>query len=99
MKPLTADQLETMIRTAITNNHWQTVTELEPRLDQAAPPKDPVPLGSAALYYARQGLHVFPLQPCMKIPYRGTRGLHDATTDPDQIRGWWTSRPDSNIAI
>ncbi len=30
---------------------------------------------------------------------RTPRGVHDATTDPDRIRAWWTEHPESNIGI
>ncbi len=33
-----------------------------------------------------------------KRPYTH-RGLHDASTDPDQIRGWWRKWPDANVGI
>lgn len=49
----------------------------------------------AAIRYAAAGWAVFPLNG--KIPFPGTRGHHDATTDAEQIRRWWTARPDANI--
>jgi hypothetical protein len=50
-----------------------------------------------ALYRAERGWPVFPCQPDSKVP--ATRhGHHDATTDPDQIRGWF-SRPGPNLAV
>ena len=73
-----------------------------------------VSLLDAALAYAKQGVPVFPLHnplpdsscscgntncgsngkhPCTK------NGLNDATTDSDQIRKWWATRPDANIGI
>lgn len=51
----------------------------------------------AALAYARLGWAVFPLSG--KIPYAGSRGVHDATTNPDTIRRWWRERPGSNVAV
>lgn len=59
----------------------------------------PAALAEAALWYARQGWPVFPLQPRGKKPYPGSRGLHDATTDTDQVGIWWTDRPASNIGL
>ena len=51
-----------------------------------------------ALACARRGWPVFPCQPGQKIP--ATRhGYKDATTDPDQITGWFTRRPGYNLAI
>lgn len=52
-----------------------------------------------ALQYAAMGWHVFPCQPRSKIPYPGTRGVKDATTDQDVIRAWFTRWPDANIAL
>jgi hypothetical protein len=50
-----------------------------------------------ALYRAESGWRVFPCQPNGKIP--ATRhGHHDATTDPAQIREWF-SRPGPNLAV
>lgn len=53
----------------------------------------------AALAYAARGLHVFPLAPRSKQPFKGTDGQHAATTDPDRIRAWWTQCPDANVGI
>lgn len=69
---------------------------------------------SAALWYARNGIPVFPLhfptqgggcscgkQDCDspgKHP-RTKHGLKDATTDPARIKAWWRERPDANIGI
>lgn len=44
---------------------------------------------SHAEHYATvYGWAVFPLSPRSKIPYKDTRGLLDATRDPEQIRQW-----------
>lgn len=44
----------------------------------------------AALHYANdRGWHVFPLMPGTKEPLPGSRGMDDATKDPEQIRAWW----------
>lgn len=90
----------------------QLATALEEGDDAAAhaaceaidqlPPAPPPSLLGAALWYAEQGLHVFPLQPRTKVPWEGTHGCKDATTDTDRIRRWWTSGPgfaESNIGL
>jgi hypothetical protein len=51
-----------------------------------------------ALAYARRGWQVFPCLPGQKIPATA-HGYRDATTDPDQITGWFTRHPDWNLAI
>lgn len=60
-------------------------------------------LGAAAQFYATLGWHVFPLVPRDKVPLIGKRdggnGLHDATTDADQITAWWTATPDANVGL
>lgn len=97
MKPTISD-LETAIIDAMAHNDWDRVAELEPQLDALSQPKHHELLPSA-LWYASVGLHVFPLQPRLKMPYRGTRGLKEATTDPEVIKTWWGFKPDSNIGI
>jgi hypothetical protein len=52
-----------------------------------------------ALAYASLKWRVFPLQPRSKLPFPGSRAVHDATTDPAVIRAWWSITPDANIAI
>lgn len=52
-----------------------------------------------ALKYASLGWHVFPLIPRQKIPFPGTHGVKDATTDETQIKAWWTKWPDANIGF
>lgn len=58
----------------------------------------PEALATAALWYARNGIDCFPLRPGEKRPAT-KHGLHDATTDPQQIRAWWAATPQANIGI
>jgi hypothetical protein len=52
----------------------------------------------AALNYARHGRPVFPLQG--KVPFAGTHGFKDATTDETVIRRWWgEDHPGANIGL
>jgi hypothetical protein len=55
-------------------------------------------LKRAALWYAEQGISIFPLTPNTKTPLT-SNGFHAATTDPDQILSWWTTTPNANIGI
>lgn len=51
----------------------------------------------AALEYAKAGFQVFPVKQS-KAPYiKG--GLKNASSDPAQIRAWWTQWPNANIGI
>ena len=52
----------------------------------------------AALAYAARGWRVLPLRPRTKIPATA-HGLHDATTDEEQIRRWWDEDPARNVGI
>src|SRR4051794_31004575 len=56
-----------------------------------------------ALAFAERQWPVFPLRPGDKVPLiakaAGGNGVHDATTDPDQIRAWWEKHPSANIGL
>lgn len=70
-------------------------------------------LVEVALRYARHGWPVLPLHTpdgrgCNCAPAdcgspgkhpRTARGLHDASSDPDLIRGWWGRWPDANLGV
>jgi hypothetical protein len=58
----------------------------------------PGALLNAALWYASQGLRVFPVRPGLKTPLTG-HGFKDASTDPEKIRNWWAWHPDANIGL
>lgn len=66
--------------------------ELAARLDQ------PGTLLEAALWYAEQGMPVFPCRPGDKTPATA-HGFKDATTDSEQIRRWWNATPAANIGL
>ncbi|MDB4306323.1 bifunctional DNA primase/polymerase [bacterium] len=51
----------------------------------------------AALWYAQRTWAVFPLQG--KVPFKGSNGVHDATTSSDRIVAWWSQHPTANIGV
>jgi hypothetical protein len=51
-----------------------------------------------ALRYAAMGWPVLPLVPNKKVPATA-HGVHDATTDPAQIKRWWGENPTYNVGI
>jgi len=54
-------------------------------------------LAEAASIYAQNGWPVFPLHG--KLPYAGTHGSKDATTDQEHIHALWTLHPSANIGL
>jgi hypothetical protein len=73
------------------------------RVHRASQQTERVDFLNAALAYAQNGVHVFPLAPRSKHPLipvdKGGHGLHDATTDATQIRSWWTREPRANLGL
>jgi hypothetical protein len=67
--------------------------------DNSTECKSDLNLLPAALRYAEQGWHVFPCMPGTKAPATGKGGFHHGTTDPEQIKAWWSSWPDANIGV
>lgn len=59
---------------------------------------DPVPVLSAALWYASKGIPVFPIAPGGKTPTT-KNGVLNASLDVDQITAWWAARPDANVGL
>lgn len=55
-------------------------------------------LVKSALIYADMGFAVFPLIPGRKEPIQ-EGGFHNATTDAEIIKRWWSEKPSSNIGI
>jgi DnaB-like helicase C terminal domain/Bifunctional DNA primase/polymerase, N-terminal/Primase C terminal 1 (PriCT-1) len=68
-------------------------------LDQAGGAVMGKQLLESALRYAALGWPVFPLSPRSKIPYPGSEGFKEATTDKVTITSWWSRQPESNIGI
>lgn len=99
MKPYTLDQAEADLTAACATGDPVAIAaaaEAVDKLDIKAPTPS---ILAAALWYAEQGLKVFPLQPRAKIPHPGTRGFKDATDDADVIRAWWERMPNSNLGL
>ena len=90
---------ELNLRAAIDSGDRERIDAAAAEVDRLDEPRAAVPLVAAALWYAEQGLRIFPLRPGSKIPFPGSRGLHDATTDPETIRAWWAKAPEANIGI
>lgn len=51
------------------------------------------------MFYASQGLPVFPVVAGTKIPEEGMAWKVCATTDPEVITQWWDIYPDANIGL
>lgn len=97
------DPLEAQFRTAVTIGDADQIAELGAQVDaQQAENLErltrPEALLNAAVWYAKQGWHVFPLRTGDKRPAT-MHGLHDASSDVDQIREWWLHNPDANIGV
>lgn len=99
MSPLTLADAEQELCAAYLDGSAERITAAEQSVTHLDVPRRPASILAAALWYAEQGLPVFPLQARSKIPHKGTRGCKDATTDADTIRAWWDRWPDSNVAI
>ena len=53
----------------------------------------------AAETYVARGWRVFLLAPGAGVPFKGSHGVNDATTDLDVIRAGLGEHPDANLAI
>lgn len=98
MRPPTPISLEQQALAAVAAEDYDLAERLCAQWDREAARRPPHLLPSA-LWYAAQGLRVFPLQPRAKVPLRGSRGCKDATTDEDRIRAWWRQTPEANVAV
>ena len=99
MRPYTLDGATQDLITAVIAGDGDAIAGLSDVIDNLTRSQDAVSLHSAALWYAEQGLKVFPLQPGHKIPFKGSNGCNGATTDPKMIDAWWTGNTRANIGI
>jgi hypothetical protein len=90
---------EEALRTALDSGDPDRIEAAIKAVDADDVRKEPPTLHASALWYASVGLRVFPLTPGTKIPFKGSAGFKDASTNPDIINGWWDHTPDSNIGI
>lgn len=67
--------------------------------DDQEPRKPTFSLLGAALWYAEQGLRVFPLVPRTKSPFKGSDGCLGATSMPMLIKDWWAAEPEANVGL
>lgn len=99
MKAATIDDLAQQIQAMIDRDEWEAIDRNVARLEQLEDARRPVPqLGPSALWYAAQGIPVFPLRPGLKTPAT-SHGVKDATTDQSVVRGWWRATPAANIGL
>jgi len=64
---------------------------------EGAPPVNQIEI-AAQIYASKFNFQVFPLQPRGKTP-KTAHGFKDGSTDPHQIREWWSRSPHSNLGI
>lgn len=95
-KPTRAERLAEQWLAAVKADDEALEKELFPQIEaiDTRPPR----LLEAALRYAEWGWPVFPLKTHSKQPAT-FNGFKDASTDIDQIKHWWTKKPDCNIGL
>ena len=99
MSPYTIADAEAEARAAIDSGDPERIAAAERAVDALDVKPAPVSMLSAALWYAQEGLVVFPLQPGTKIPLKGSHGCLDASCDAQKVAAWWTRTPEANIGL
>lgn len=97
------DTLDQQYLQALNTNNQEAAEHLEHALDEQEVERErrlnsPTALRDAALWYASQGLPVFPVRPGEKRPLT-QHGFKDATLDVEQITAWWAKFPAANIGL
>lgn len=95
----TDDDLKALFQKALADGDTALADELAVEADRRDAAEGKPALLASALWYVEHGLHVFPLQPGGKIPFKGSAGCKDATTNPARVRTWWAAHPDANIGL
>lgn len=98
MTALTRAEAEAEFATAIAQHDLDRAMAVAAVIDKMPAPRPPSIIG-AALWYAEHGLPVFPLMPGSKVPYPRTRGVKDATTDPEAVRAALADKPAANLGL
>lgn len=99
MKPYTLEDAEADLAAALDTGDPTRIAAATAAVDLLDTPRPTVSLHAAALYYAQQGLKVFPLSPGTKVPFKGSNGCKGASSNHDVVDGWWADTPDANIGI
>lgn len=99
MTPLTLDAAEQQLHEALTMGDPDRIATATTLVQRLLPGPRAFTMRASALWYATQGLHVFPLQVGSKIPPRGLRWRDEATNDTDRVDAWWAVEPTANIGI
>jgi hypothetical protein len=99
VKPYTATDAESEMRAALDSGDPERIATATAAVDALEDDRPTPHLLGAALWYAEQGLKVFPLSPGTKIPFKGSNGCHGASANRDVIEGWWDDHADANIGI
>lgn len=98
MTPYTRLQVGFGLEEALASGDTDEALRIAELIDRMEPVPSASVLG-AAFWYAARGLPVFPLRAGLKIPYPGSRGLHNATTDPTELRELIGRHPGCNLGL
>ena len=100
MQPYSVTDAEADLRDAINSGDPERINAASARVEpagQAVAARDTARQRFSGT--SRSASKVFPLSPGSKIPFKGSKGCLNATTDTDQVNRWWTAEPDANIGI
>jgi hypothetical protein len=98
VKPYRLADAEADLAAALEADDWDSAYRTAQLIDTMPGPATPS-LHGVARWYAIAGIRVFPLTPGTKLPFKGTRGVLEASADLDRVSTWWTRHPDANIGL